>query len=302
VSENILAALPVQVTAWLAYYLLLLFGRQQLERWLIARFQRRRAARVCPLVVGSLERRGAIARALAAVAALSAGMAIPLAPEIAVGKWRVPFHILGNASVSLLYVLAMGWVSAGLLALSSAPGIPRPGRWPAWRAVGMLLFSALPVFLIVLNLLLTANALHAGRESSLSLATLIALQGRWRGVRWLGILQPLAFLLWLACSAPPHPGTQMQGTFAWQVLATNWTLLTAALFVGGWQGPFVDRHAWLGFTYTAAKVGTVTFLWTWVRATFPYPDLFVQARAMWRAIVPLGALNLVLTAAIVCAT
>ena len=296
-SGSGLVALLVRALAWPGLYLLLLLGRQQLERWLIARFQRRRAGPLCLPALGGAGRSSTIARSLAAAVGLLAGMAIPLAPDTVAAGQRLPGHVLGEMDASLLYALAVGWIGAGLAAWDGGAGVLQPGHLLPWRIAGASLLRALPALPIALSLILSAGALYR-QASALSVPAMIAAQGGWQGMRWLAFLQPLALVLWLACTSPLPPAAQGQQALAWQVQALNWTLVTVALFFGGWQGPLTERYAGLGFLYTAAKAGLVTFVWTWVRANWPAAALLAQARAVWRVVMPLAALNLALTAAI----
>jgi NADH:ubiquinone oxidoreductase subunit H len=316
-----IAPLP-RIAVWLCLYLILAAGRFQLERWLIARFQRRgRGTRgqifpaidllheeLCGLVWPAgrrLPSGPALLRAGAVLAALLSGAAIPLAPEIQIGHWKVSPHLLGNAQAALLYVLASEWIGTGLLTLAGRGSVRQPAR-TGWRAGGLLLLDALPVALITLSLVVTSGALDVRREGSLRLTRLVALQGEglargidWSNVRWWAAFQPFVMPLWLACTMPFRPGFGTRMTFAWQAQALNRALLTSALFLGGWQGPFVEQCAWLGLPYTAIKAGIVTSVWVWACASLPLSDLVVRMRVVWRVFVPVAALNLLLTSVIV---
>jgi len=289
---------------WLLAYLVLMVGRQRFEQWLVARFQRRQWRGTTPITWSIPRTRGgspgnAIVHILATIAALLAGATIPLASEIRTGSWALPFHLFGNADAGLLFVLALGWISIGLLALAGRSTDRRLGRAAVRDIVGKLLLAVVPIILIALSLVMTAGSLHARQEGSLSLTTLIELQAGWGGLRWLGIFQPLALLLWLPCAALVRPEVRTRATLACQTEVLNRALLTSALFLGGWQGPFAEQFVWLGLVYTAMKVSIVTFLWVWARSSLPMIDLTTHARAMWQVFAPLAAINLLLTAVIV---
>jgi NADH-quinone oxidoreductase subunit H len=73
----------------------------------------------------------------------------------------------------------------------------------------------------------------------------------------------------------------------------------AALFLGGYWGPFVQQVPWLGPIYLLLKVLAILFLMIWVRATLPR---FRYDRLMafgWKVMLPLALANVVVTAVLV---
>jgi len=77
------------------------------------------------------------------------------------------------------------------------------------------------------------------------------------------------------------------------------SVIGSTLFLGGFDGPFVDQVPLLGPLYLFAK----TFIWLgvliWVRATWPrlrYDRLMTLG---WKILFPLALLNVVVTAVIV---
>jgi NADH-quinone oxidoreductase subunit H len=73
----------------------------------------------------------------------------------------------------------------------------------------------------------------------------------------------------------------------------------AALFLGGYWGPFVREIPWLGPVYLLLKVLAILFLMIWLRATLPR---FRYDRLMafgWKVMLPLALVNVVATAVLV---
>jgi NADH-quinone oxidoreductase subunit H len=73
----------------------------------------------------------------------------------------------------------------------------------------------------------------------------------------------------------------------------------AALFLGGYQGPFVDQIPWLGPLYLFIKVVGLLFIMIWVRATYPrirYDKLMAFG---WKFLLPLALVNVAVTAVLV---
>ena len=110
---------------------------------------------------------------------------------------------------------------------------------------------------------------------------------------------PSAAALWISSAVALVPGARQRSSLAWQITALNHALLTTAVLLGGWQGPFVRQVAWLGLPYTALKVAGLTCLQVWLQASLPRGSVAHSARAVWTRYVPLAMLNLLLTAGIV---
>jgi NADH-quinone oxidoreductase subunit H len=224
------------------------------------------------------------------------GAMIPLAPPIPMGEQQLAFHLFGQVDAGALYILASIWVSAILLTLVERGGLRTGGS--ILDIASRTLLSALPLLLIVLSLIVAGGAVDPRGEGSLHLGALIALQGRWGGVRWLAMGQPLAFILWLACAPLVSGEAQAHGTLAKHAMSLNLTLLTGALFVGGWQGPWVESTPWLGLLYTGLKVLTITFVGAWAAASLARPALEHRVRTAWTVYTPLSAANLIVTAVV----
>lgn len=75
--------------------------------------------------------------------------------------------------------------------------------------------------------------------------------------------------------------------------------LTAVLFFGGWQGPFVEQLPWLSFFYFAAKTAFFIMMFILVRAALPRPRYDHVMAAGWKVLLPLTLLNLLVTGAVV---
>jgi NADH-quinone oxidoreductase subunit H len=70
----------------------------------------------------------------------------------------------------------------------------------------------------------------------------------------------------------------------------------AALFLGGWRGPFVDQVPWLGLFYYTGKVILLLVVMVWIRSTLPrlrYDRLMALG---WKMMLPTAIGNVVVTA------
>jgi NADH-quinone oxidoreductase subunit H len=74
--------------------------------------------------------------------------------------------------------------------------------------------------------------------------------------------------------------------------------LVATLFLGGWQGPWVEAFPVLGFFYFSIKAFIVYFLVLWVRFSLPRVRIDQMMDFCWKALIPVS-LTLVMVTAIV---
>ena len=75
--------------------------------------------------------------------------------------------------------------------------------------------------------------------------------------------------------------------------------IAATLFLGGFDGPFVDQIPWLGPLYLLVKIAAMLFLMIWIRATLPrirYDHLMAFG---WKVLLPLSLLNIMVTALVI---
>ena len=75
-------------------------------------------------------------------------------------------------------------------------------------------------------------------------------------------------------------------------------LLVAALYLGGWLGPFSERFG-VGWIYFMAKVLLILFFYVWMRWTLPRYRYDQLMEFGWKWLLPMAVLNLVATAALV---
>jgi len=249
-----------------------------------------------------------LAPAIALFAALAGAAVIPFGPTITVGGASVPL-VVADLDVGLLYLLGVS--SLGIYALVL-------GGWASgskYSLIGSLRAAAQVVsYELILGLALVAVVLVAG---STRLGDIVQAQSQ--GV-WNVLLQPVAFVLYLlaACAetnrAPfdlPEAETELVAGYHTEYSGMRFAMffiaeyvnmvvvsaVAATLFFGGWLGPF-----WPGPWWLLLKIMVFMFLFVWLRATLPRLRYDQLMRLSWGSLLPIGLLNLAVTAVIVVAT
>ncbi|HEX3245336.1 MAG TPA: NADH-quinone oxidoreductase subunit NuoH [Chloroflexota bacterium] len=243
-----------------------------------------------------------IAPALALVAALASFAVIPVGPPLNVGGTFIEPQIV-ELPVSLLYLI--GASSLGVYGIVF-------GGWASgskYSLLGGLRAAAQVVsYELVLGLALVGVVMISG---TVALGGIV--EGQARSV-WYILLQPLGFILYFVAAvaevnrAPfdlPEAETELVAgyhteysgmRFAMYYIAEYVNMITvsavaATLFLGGWLGPFLPGPHWL-----LLKMLAFLFLFVWLRATLPRLRYDQLMWLSWSVLLPLGLLNVVLTA------
>jgi NADH-quinone oxidoreductase subunit H len=184
------------------------------------------------------------------------------------------------------------------------------------RTGAQMLSYELPMGVALLSVVLTTALWGTG---TLNMNELVQLQG---GFKWFIFLQPLAFIVFFIAALAeagrspfdlPETENELVGGFVTEyggmkfgiffgaeyVHTVVLSFITATLFLGGWQGPFVDQIPFLGVIYLSAKVALVIFLILWIRASVPRVRFDKMMRFCWKVMLPLGIINLVVTALVI---
>jgi len=248
-----------------------------------------------------------LAPGISLVAALAAFAVIPIGPPISIGGRQIDL-IIQDMPVALLYLI--GASSLGVYGIVL-------GGWSSgskYSLLGALRGGAQVVsYELVLGLALVGVVLVSG---SLSLSDIVAQQAR--SVPFV-MLQPLGFVLYFTAAiaetnrAPfdlPEAeqelvagySTEYSGfRFAMYYIAEYVNVLTvsaiaATVFFGGWTGPFNQLP---GPWWLLIKVIFFAFVFVWIRATLPRLRYDQLMRLSWGLLLPLGLLNVLVTALLV---
>lgn len=77
------------------------------------------------------------------------------------------------------------------------------------------------------------------------------------------------------------------------------SMLATTLFLGGWQGPFVDVFPWLGIVWFLLKVVFFLFLYIWLRGTLPRFRFDQLMNFGWKFLLPVAIFNVIVTATVI---
>jgi len=250
-----------------------------------------------------------LAPGISLVAALAAFAVIPIGPLLNIGGRSIDL-IVQDMPVALLYLI--GASSLGVYGIVL-------GGWSSgskYSLLGALRGGAQVVsYELVLGLALVGVVLVSG---SLSISDIVAQQAR--SVPFI-ILQPLGFLLYFTAAiaetnrAPfdlPEAeqelvagySTEYSGfRFGMYYIAEYVNVLTvsaiaATLFFGGWTGPFNQLG---GPWWLLIKMTVFAFVFVWIRATLPRLRYDQLMRLSWGLLLPLGLLNVLVTAILIVA-
>ncbi len=203
------------------------------------------------------------------------------------------FFVMAISAVSVVGVLMAGWSSANKFSLIGA-----------LRAAAQLIAYELPLILAAV-----AVALLAG---TLSLVGIVEAQRDY----WYVLVQPIGLAIFLMASLaeltrPPFDmpiadseiifGAYTEYTglkFAFFLLAeyagiVALSAIASVLYLGGYLGPFLPGPIWM-----LAKIGALSFLIIWLRATYPRLREDQLQRFSWIALIPLALVNILVTAAV----
>ena len=204
------------------------------------------------------------------------------------------FLVLAVLGVGVLAVLMSAWASANKYSLLGG-----------LRGAAQLLGYELPLVLAAASVAMAAG--------TLSLPGIVAAWSPW----WLLWQAPAAVVFFISGLAeirrPPFdmPIAESELVFGYMTEYTGMRFaffllaeyvgivviaaLTTVLFLGGWHGPFADQLGWL---WTLAKTGAVTFVIMWLRMSNPRLREDQLQRLCWLVLVPVALAQLVLTAVV----
>jgi NADH-quinone oxidoreductase subunit H len=256
-----------------------------------------------------------LAPILSATAAFAAFAVVPFGAETTFfGLLEEPMKLqVADVNVAVLVVFAITSISVYGIVLAGWSSNSKYSLLGALRSASQMISYELSYGMALASVLVLAG--------SLSLTDIVnAQQGAWFGVipRWFVFVQPLGFVIFMIAGvaetnrAPfdfPEAEQELVAgyhteysstAFMMFFLAEYINMVTAAavaanLFLGGWHGPFLPEY--LGWIWFLVKIGAILFFYIWMRWTLPRLRYDQLMQFGWKVLLPLAALNLIVTAA-----
>jgi NADH-quinone oxidoreductase subunit H len=221
----------------------------------------------------------------------------------------VPLHI-ADVNVAILYILSVASISVYGIVLAGWSSNNKYAMLGGLRSSAQMLSYELALGLAFVGPMLLAG--------SMSLNEIVERQ---RGL-WYIFLQPIgAFIFYVAMLAEvnrapfdmPEAEQELTAGYHTEYSGMKFALffmgeyikmiavsaIFAALFLGGYRGPFVDQWPLLGPIYFAAKIIASLGLMIWIRATLPRLRYDRLMSFGWKVLLPLSLLNVFLTAVVI---
>jgi NADH-quinone oxidoreductase subunit H len=247
-----------------------------------------------------------LAPMLVVIPALILVAVVPLGPEVALFGRTFRLGLADDINVGVIYVMAVTSIAVYGIALAGWSSGNKYSLLGGLRAAAQMVSYEL-----ALGLAFVVPILLAG---SMNLREIVEDQGSFVGWYIFRLPGLIAFLIFFLTSlaelnrAPfdlPEAEQELTAGYHTEYSGMKFALfymgeyikmiaisaIAASLFLGGYQGPGVDRLAWLGPLYLTAKVVAFLFGMIWIRATLPR---FRYDRLMgfgWKILLPLGLLN-----------
>jgi NADH-quinone oxidoreductase subunit H len=253
-----------------------------------------------------------LAPGLVAISAVLVYAVIPFASGLIGADLNIGvLYVVAVGSIGILGVLMAGWSSNNKYALLGA-----------FRAVAQLVSYEIPIMIALVTVVMVAG--------SMSTVAITEAQSFANGHIWFIVSMPLTWFIFFVASVAETGrspfdlleaeseiiagfhveytglkfGLFMIGEYV-HMLAV--AMLTAVIFLGGYRGPFIDQAVAyspllggvLGFIYFNIKTFIFVFIMMWFRGTLPRFRIDHLLDFGWKFLVPVGLINLVVTALLV---
>ena len=256
-----------------------------------------------------------LAPVISATAAFAAFSVVPFGAETTFfGLLDQPLRLqVADVNVGILVVFAIASMGVYGIVLAGWSSNSKYSLLGGLRSSAQMISYELSYGLALAGVLLIAN--------SLSLHDIVENQaGAWFLVipRWYVFLQPVGFLIFMTAGiaetnrAPfdfPEAEQELVAgyhteyssmRFAMFFLAEYINMVTvsavaADLFLGGWHGPLLPES--LGWIWFLVKVAAILFCYVWMRWTLPRYRYDQLMRFGWKVLLPIAAVNLIVTGA-----
>jgi NADH-quinone oxidoreductase subunit H len=247
-----------------------------------------------------------LAPVITVIPALIITAVVPWGTSVTIAGRVIPLH-LADINVAVLYILSVTSISIYGITLAGWSSNNKYAMLGGLRATAQMISYELALGMAFIGPILWAG--------SMSMIKIVEAQKN----LWFAVIMPLGFVIYLIASLAEvnrspfdMPEAEQELTAGYHVEYSGMkfalffmaeyikmiavSMIGATLFLGGYQGPFVDAVPLLGPVYLFIKIVIWLFFMIWMRATLPR---FRYDRLMafgWKILVPLSLLYIVITA------
>lgn len=205
-------------------------------------------------------------------------------------------YLVALGSVGIFAALMAGWSSNNKYALLSG-----------FRVVAQLMSYEIPMVLAMLGPVLLVGTM---RMNGISQFQRLEIFGLNLGLGWIGFIMPGMLLIYFISALAEaeqtpfdlleaeseliagfhieYSGMKFAMFFLGQFLNSFFLgAIAVVLFLGSWQGPFVDQAPILGVVYFFAKAFFVYWVVQWIKGTFPRVRIDQMMAFAWKVLVPM---------------
>ncbi|HET6671550.1 MAG TPA: NADH-quinone oxidoreductase subunit NuoH [Pyrinomonadaceae bacterium] len=255
-----------------------------------------------------------LAPMIAVVTAIMAILVYPFGPTITLPFLGTIQLVIARFDVALLYVLGVTSVGVYGIALAGWSSNNKYSLMGGLRSSAQMISYELSLGMSLIGVVLLAG--------TLDIYSIVEQQSGWYGMNWNILYQPLGFVLYLISAIAetnrvpfdlPEAETELVAGFHTEYSSIKFLLffnaeyinmitvsmLATTLFLGGWNGPFVEQLPILGVGYFAVKILFFLFLYIWIRGTLPRFRFDQLMDFGWKVLIPLAILNILITATVV---
>jgi NADH-quinone oxidoreductase subunit H len=250
------------------------------------------------------------------VPALMTYAVIPFGDKIEIFGRQITLYVT-SVNVGLLYLFALGSIGFYGIVLAGWSSNNKYSLLGGLRSAAQLISYELALTMSVVGVLIQCGSLDLTQIVQAQSGYHFGFIPRWN-IFW---FQPLGFLIFFMAALAetnrvpfdlPEAETELVAGYHTEYSATKFVMFYVAeyaniltvstvattLFLGGWNGPFVEQAPLLGVVYFGMKTAIFIFIYIWLRATLPrfrYDQLMSFG---WKFLLPMALLNIFISAAI----
>jgi NADH-quinone oxidoreductase subunit H len=267
---------------------------------------------------------------------ITAFVVLPFSPYLTVSALATGIiYLVALSSLDVIGIFMAGWGSNNKYALMGG-----------LRSAAQMISYELPLVLALVPVIMLTSALAPNCTSlstdvtnpstcgigTISLTQIINAQLHpwWL---WFVLIEPLGLLIYYTCGLAetnrspfdlPEAESELVAGYLTEYSGLRWAMfflgeyanmvivsvITTALFLGGWSGPGADQGFWVGLLgdlggsivfnlfavfWFMAKLWTVIFIFVWIRATLPRLRADQLMRFAWLVLMPITLFNILVS-------